>query len=193
MNESSTHRDDTESISSLSRPAAGWRTPSSRANPNSSSHRSRRNDSPALYDTLDLDFRSPSVILQNLHQRHSYQHQNSTHENPVHENGIAEGNRVPDEYVSQSKASASNNRRHTDVASPPNGRADNASEDSSIRSETTVIQRRDLGTIDVAALIINKQIGTGIFATPGLVLSLTGSKTDSIVIWFCGGIWAFLR
>ncbi|KAH8744408.1 amino acid/polyamine transporter I, partial [Hyaloscypha finlandica] len=53
-------------------------------------------------------------------------------------------------------------------------------------------QRRDLGVIDVAALIINKQIGTGIFTTPGLVLSLTGSKTTSIIMWFCGGIWAFL-
>jgi hypothetical protein len=23
-------------------------------------------------------------------------------------------------------------------------------------------------------------------------LSLTGSKTTSIIMWFCGGIWAFL-
>jgi hypothetical protein len=63
----------------------------------------------------------------------------------------------------------------------------------SVRSEQTYLQRRDLGMFDVAALIINKQIGTGIFTTPGLVLSLTGSKTTSIVMWFCGGIWAFLR
>ena len=62
----------------------------------------------------------------------------------------------------------------------------------SVRSERTYLQRRDLGVIDVAALIINKQIGTGIFTTPGLVLSLTGSKTTSIIMWFCGGIWAFL-
>jgi hypothetical protein len=62
----------------------------------------------------------------------------------------------------------------------------------SVRSESTYLQRRDLGVIDVAALIINKQIGTGIFTTPGLVLSLTGSKTTSIIMWFCGGIWAFL-
>jgi amino acid permease len=63
----------------------------------------------------------------------------------------------------------------------------------SVRSEQTFLQRRDLGMLDVAALIINKQIGTGIFTTPGLVLNLTGSKTVSIVMWFCGGIWAFLR
>jgi len=62
----------------------------------------------------------------------------------------------------------------------------------SVRSERTFLQRRDLGIIDVAALIINKQIGTGIFTTPGLVLSLTGSKTTSIIMWFCGGIWASL-
>jgi hypothetical protein len=63
----------------------------------------------------------------------------------------------------------------------------------SLRSEHTFIPRRDLGLFDVAALIINKQIGTGIFTTPGLVLSLTGSKTTSTILWFCGGIWSFLR
>jgi hypothetical protein len=62
-----------------------------------------------------------------------------------------------------------------------------------VRSERTHLQRRDLDIFDVAALIINKQIGTGIFTTPGLVLSLTGSKTTSIIMWFCGGIWALLR
>jgi hypothetical protein len=63
----------------------------------------------------------------------------------------------------------------------------------SVRSEQICLQQRDLGVFDVAALIINKQISTGIFTMPGLVLSLTGSKTISIVMWFCGGIWAFLR
>jgi hypothetical protein len=71
--------------------------------------------------------------------------------------------------------------------------SDDAKSIASVRSEQTFLQRRDLGMFDVAALIINKQIGTGIFTTPGLVLSLTGSKTISIVMWFCGGIWAFLR
>jgi hypothetical protein len=71
--------------------------------------------------------------------------------------------------------------------------SDDADSFASLRSERTYLQRRDLGMLDVAALIINKQIGTGIFTTPGLVLGLTGSKTTSIVMWFCGGIWAFLR
>jgi hypothetical protein len=71
--------------------------------------------------------------------------------------------------------------------------SDDASSFVSGRSEQTYLQRRDLGMLDVAALIINKQIGTGIFTTPGLVLGLTGNKTISIVMWFCGGIWAFLR
>jgi hypothetical protein len=55
------------------------------------------------------------------------------------------------------------------------------------------LEERDLNMFDVAALIINKMIGTGIFTTPGLVLSLTGNKKVSIVMWFCGGIWSFLR
>lgn len=61
-----------------------------------------------------------------------------------------------------------------------------------VRSEHTFIQRRDLGVLDVAALIINKQIGIGIFTTPGLVLGLTGNKTISTVLWFCGGFWALI-
>ncbi|OKL57878.1 hypothetical protein UA08_06716 [Talaromyces atroroseus] len=59
-------------------------------------------------------------------------------------------------------------------------------------TEITVILRRDLGVFDVAALIINKQIGAGIFTTPGLVLHLTQSKTIGTVLWFCGGLWSFL-
>jgi hypothetical protein len=62
-----------------------------------------------------------------------------------------------------------------------------------VRSEMTNLDRRDLGMFDVAALILNKQIGTGIFTTPGLVLSLTGNKTISVIMWFFGGVWAFLR
>lgn len=63
----------------------------------------------------------------------------------------------------------------------------------SIRTQGTRLERRDLNMFDVAALIINKMIGTGIFTTPGLVLSLTGNKKVSIVMWLCGGIWSFLR
>ena len=59
--------------------------------------------------------------------------------------------------------------------------------------ETTTNYPRDLGILDVAALIINKQIGNGIFTTPGLVLGLTGSKTISTALWFVGGLWAILR
>lgn len=61
------------------------------------------------------------------------------------------------------------------------------------RTEQTTVDRKDLGMWDVAALIINKQLGTGIYTTPGLVLSLTGSKTISLGLWLVGGIWAMLR
>lgn len=62
----------------------------------------------------------------------------------------------------------------------------------SLRSEHTYLGRKDLGMFDVAALIMNKMIGTGIFTTPGLVLSLTGNKTVSLIMWIFGGVWAFL-
>jgi hypothetical protein len=59
-------------------------------------------------------------------------------------------------------------------------------------TERTSIPRRNLRTQDVAALILNKQIGTGIFTTPGLVLSLTKNKPLSIGLWIVGGVHAFL-
>lgn len=59
-------------------------------------------------------------------------------------------------------------------------------------TERTSIPRRNLRTQDVAALILNKQIGTGIFTTPGLVLSLTRNKPLSIGLWVVGGVHAFL-
>lgn len=52
---------------------------------------------------------------------------------------------------------------------------------------------RTLGTWDVAALIMNKIIGTGIFTAPGLILSLTGSKTVSIILWIVGGAYSMMR
>jgi hypothetical protein len=61
------------------------------------------------------------------------------------------------------------------------------------KSEQAIVARKDLGTWDVASLIINKQIGTGIFTAPGLVLSLTGSKTIALSLWVAGGVWALLR
>jgi hypothetical protein len=79
--------------------------------------------------------------------------------------------------------------------SPKSVNGDDEEEDdgASIRTQRTRLERRDLSKFDVAALIINKVIGTGIFTTPGLVLSLTGSKKVSIILWFCGGIWSFLK
>jgi hypothetical protein len=53
----------------------------------------------------------------------------------------------------------------------------------SIRTQRTRLERRDLSMFDVAALIINKMAGTGIFTTPGLVLGLTANKKVSIIMW----------
>lgn len=51
---------------------------------------------------------------------------------------------------------------------------------------------RPLGTWDVAALIMNKMIGAGFFTTPGIVLSLTGSKWITIILWILGGIYSLI-
>lgn len=69
---------------------------------------------------------------------------------------------------------------------------DDASTADSKFSESTNVPRRNLRVHDVAALILNKVVGSGIFTTPGLVLALTKDKTTSIVLWVIGGIHAML-
>lgn len=55
-------------------------------------------------------------------------------------------------------------------------------------SENTVIEA-PMGKLDVASVIFNKMVGTGIFTTPGQVLVFTGSKKGSLVLWAMGGLW----
>ncbi|KAI9841498.1 MAG: hypothetical protein M1837_000659 [Sclerophora amabilis] len=51
---------------------------------------------------------------------------------------------------------------------------------------------RTLTAWDVAALIVNKMIGTGIFTAPPAVLALTGNKGETIVLWFLGFLYTLL-
>lgn len=54
------------------------------------------------------------------------------------------------------------------------------------------VPRTNLTILDVAALILNKQIGTGIFTTPGAVLLSTRSKGLSVGLWTIGGFWTLM-
>lgn len=54
------------------------------------------------------------------------------------------------------------------------------------------VPRTNLTILDVAALILNKQIGTGIFTTPGAVLFSTRSKGLSVALWTIGGFWTLM-
>ncbi|KAK0701228.1 amino acid/polyamine transporter I, partial [Lasiosphaeris hirsuta] len=45
-----------------------------------------------------------------------------------------------------------------------------------------------LGRPDIACLILNRTIGTGIFAQPSNVLFLTGSPAVAIILWVFGGL-----
>ncbi|OCL12989.1 amino acid transporter [Glonium stellatum] len=67
------------------------------------------------------------------------------------------------------------------------------STDSDVWSESdTIVPRRNLSVMDVAALIFNKMVGTGIFTTPGAVLALTKSKPISLVLWAVGGMYTLI-
>lgn len=59
-------------------------------------------------------------------------------------------------------------------------------------TEATSVRKSNLTAWDVAALIMNKMIGTGIFTTPGMVLILAGGKGLSLLLWGIGGAYALL-
>lgn len=52
---------------------------------------------------------------------------------------------------------------------------------------------RTLTERDVAALIINKMIGTGVFTGPYLVLSYTQNKAVAMTLWAVGFLYTLLR
>ena len=52
---------------------------------------------------------------------------------------------------------------------------------------------RKLTWWDVAALIINKMIGTGIFSGPPTVLLYTGKKSTALWLWAAGFVYTLIR
>ena len=46
--------------------------------------------------------------------------------------------------------------------------------------------KRQIGIVSAAFLIFNRVIGTGIFATPGAILALSGSVGLSLFMWVAG-------
>ncbi|KAJ5437910.1 High-affinity methionine permease [Penicillium daleae] len=52
--------------------------------------------------------------------------------------------------------------------------------------EASPENRRQLGVFSATLLIFNRVIGTGIFATPGTILSLSGSVGLSLIMWVIG-------
>jgi len=157
----------------------------------SSSH----NNSPALTRS------SPYTVVpgdpESLNDLRSQRRQNTTGSD--HSNTGGSSPRLRSTATNENKARTTSNETNVALPIPPtapnvpgdNGQTSGAQRGR--RTEQTTVDRKDLGTWDVAALIINKQIGTGIYTTPGLVLSLTGSKTISLGLWLVGGIWAMLR
>ncbi|KAI6778273.1 High-affinity methionine permease-like protein [Emericellopsis cladophorae] len=58
------------------------------------------------------------------------------------------------------------------------------------RLEAAREAKRTIGITTAAFLIFNRVIGTGIFATPSAILSLSGSVGLSLIMWLVGGLIA---
>ena len=56
--------------------------------------------------------------------------------------------------------------------------------------EATPDDRRQIGVISASFLIFNRVIGTGIFATPSTIPSLSGSVGLSLIMWVIGTLIA---
>jgi hypothetical protein len=52
---------------------------------------------------------------------------------------------------------------------------------------------RDLNSQDVASLVINTMVGSGIYTTPPIVLLLTGSKGEAFALWVVGFLSTLVR
>ena len=59
-------------------------------------------------------------------------------------------------------------------------------------TETVAVTKANLNVLDVASLILNKMIGTGIFTTPGTILLLNHSKGLTVALWALGGPYCLL-
>jgi len=58
-------------------------------------------------------------------------------------------------------------------------------------SETSSLpDRRKIGTVSAVFIIFNRMIGTGVFATPSTILSLSGSVGMALFMWVIGAIIA---
>ncbi|KAF1925388.1 uncharacterized protein M421DRAFT_423716 [Didymella exigua CBS 183.55] len=83
-----------------------------------------------------------------------------------------------------------NARTNSDRSSNPNG--NQRAQRRHFNEHELPAPSTKLTILDVAALILNKQIGTGIFTTPGAVLLSTGSKGLSVALWTIGGFWTLI-
>lgn len=62
-----------------------------------------------------------------------------------------------------------------------------------IDDDPRIESARDQTELDVAALIVNKMIGTGIFTGPSSVLLYTHNKSVAIGLWVLGFSYTLLR
>jgi amino acid transporter len=65
-----------------------------------------------------------------------------------------------------------------------------ANETGSTEVYTTSSSRRQIGTVSAVFLIFNRMVGTGIFATPSSIFSLSGSVGLSLFMWVAGTLIA---
>ncbi|VVT46108.1 uncharacterized protein SAPINGB_P001050 [Magnusiomyces paraingens] len=65
-----------------------------------------------------------------------------------------------------------------------------ASSFSSTDSEKGISPGKDIGVVSAVFLIFNRMVGTGIFATPSAIYSLSGSVGASLLMWVAGALIA---
>jgi len=88
----------------------------------------------------------------------------------------------------KARLTASNSKSNSGASSITNvdGETGPSTDDTSSGFSAAREAKRQIGTVSSVFLVVNRVIGTGIFATPGAIFVLSGSVGLSLIIWVVG-------
>ncbi|KAL1410672.1 methionine permease [Vanrija albida] len=91
-------------------------------------------------------------------------------------------------YANELASSDPNHRGFNNVAD--DDKSSNLGASHPIVSEESLPGRRQIGLVSAVFIIFNRMLGTGVFATPSAILSLSGSVGLALFMWVIGSIIA---
>lgn len=126
---------------------------------------------------------SPSSPMVSSRRRNSHSESRTRHHDQVDN---------PDTRSQESVGRAAFTEDASHLQPAANRTRDRPMSSNSSFDERNTIVPKPLTAVDLASLVFNKMVGTGIFTVPGHVLAATSSKKVSIGLWVAGGLYTAL-